>query len=488
MNRVVATPRKIYAVVAALGITTAILIAQPANAGVVAADVGGAGNPTAWADFDGDGLPDVALAAQAGVDRRHWPVALGVQYGSGVSETISSTKHSSDLLSSVVADFNGDGYDDLAAGLAVYRPDSGRPLVTWVWNGSANGLTFSTKILPGQYPNFAGLRMHDLSRELEAGDLDGDGDDELISYDDSAKTPQGCGATSLCWIDTGAIAVIPGNAHGLRPARARVTAGWVDGAGKTQVLCGWSCSLEIADVTGDGLADAILPGNVDLTLLPGSGRKKIGQLPGSQLDAYRVCTDLGGDPGTDGHFKGFGTAAVVQSSATGPAQIALLDPCFVDGQPASGTIAVATIQSAALSGIVPFVAFGAPIGQARVTDVDNDGAEDLAVRVGATVKLPDGSVEVVFGGPEGWPGSAIPGLRLQTVDAADAGVKSGWLIGVHENDGYGGLVALSEDLSLRFVPGSASGLDAQAGSTVSVSDFINPAYGDPVVREFISRH
>ncbi|MEU6914049.1 FG-GAP repeat domain-containing protein [Streptomyces olindensis] len=169
----------------ATALATGLLTALPAQAATAAP----AGGPTA--DFNGDGYGDVAFAAPyAKVDGQGMAGYVAVVYGgatgldpakrtvvsqntAGVPGAAEAEDTFGDALA--VADLNGDGYTDLAAGSSGedVGTDGDGGSVTVLW-GSASGLKNGTTI---KDPAVSG---HDnWGRLLTAGDFDGDGKADL---------------------------------------------------------------------------------------------------------------------------------------------------------------------------------------------------------------------------------------------------------------------------------------------------------------------
>lgn len=136
------------------------------------------------ADMNGDGLPDivanafgdgVAADAQAILSvwyqtpeyAQQWPKASGeIPPGAmpGLREKVIA--EDSGLISSAIADFNGDGRPDIAAVIAQGRQE----LILLVNNGDE---TFTRQVLDRHTPSWGG-------NSLNAADFDGDGDPDLV--------------------------------------------------------------------------------------------------------------------------------------------------------------------------------------------------------------------------------------------------------------------------------------------------------------------
>ncbi|MEU0214487.1 VCBS repeat-containing protein [Streptomyces sp. NPDC006265] len=171
---------------AAAALTGTLLSATAGTA--TAAD----GTHAARADFNGDGIGDVAFSASgAFVSGKKDAGQLVVLYGTktGVSSAKRSaisqnttgnpgTAEAGDVFGadSAYADFNGDGYDDLAVSSPMEDvgsdKDGGTVAVLW---GSAQGITGKGDSIADAAPT-----KHDRwGRNLAAGDFDGDGKADL---------------------------------------------------------------------------------------------------------------------------------------------------------------------------------------------------------------------------------------------------------------------------------------------------------------------
>ncbi|WP_448320824.1 VCBS repeat-containing protein [Streptomyces sp. CO7] len=148
----------------------------------------------ARADFDGDGVGDVVSSARATLNGHPKAGQVVVTYGvkgkgltadrrsviSQATPGVAGTPEEADWFGwrNAYADFDGDGYDDLAVG--AHREDVGdvqdAGSVTVLW-GSANGLTGQGSV---QIENPAGdFRSARWGDRLAAGDFDGDGRQDL---------------------------------------------------------------------------------------------------------------------------------------------------------------------------------------------------------------------------------------------------------------------------------------------------------------------
>jgi hypothetical protein len=206
------------------------------------------------ADFNGDGIGDVAFSASgAYVSGKKDAGQLVVLYGTktGVSSakrsTISQntagnpgTAEAGDVFGadSAYADFNGDGYDDLAVSSPLEDvgsdKDGGGVAVLW---GSAQGITGKGVSIADAAPT-----KHDRwGRNLAAGDFDGDGKADLAVGNTS----------NVVYVLKGGISASGTAVKGRYSVKAPVQASG-DGSGPLNLTAG--------DVNGDHRTDLVVDG------------------------------------------------------------------------------------------------------------------------------------------------------------------------------------------------------------------------------------
>lgn len=146
---------------------------------------------TEMADFNGDGYPDLAVAApSATVGGKLGAGYVAVMYGSGTgvnraskqvitqnSPGIPDSAESADTFGSAVAsaDLDGDGYTDLVVGAA--REDAGvgkLGTITVVW-GSAGGLSDGAVLAKGT------TGSGEIAGRIAVGDFDGNGGQDVVT-------------------------------------------------------------------------------------------------------------------------------------------------------------------------------------------------------------------------------------------------------------------------------------------------------------------
>lgn len=215
------------------------------------------GSALAVGDFDGDGFDDLAVSAP----RANWNDhdGEGCVYGfygspTGLIQTggtsfdlftqidlTGSTSEEDDFFGTALAvgDFNHDGYDDLAVGVPFENhgalSNSGMVRVIW---GSSTGLTATGTFFFNQ-AGFAGQTVEAEDRfgtALAAGDIDGDGYDDL-----AIGTPGEDGGIGVVAISRGGPGTSPG-----ATGKWQITP--ADGAGFGQALA-------IGNIDGDGFGD-----------------------------------------------------------------------------------------------------------------------------------------------------------------------------------------------------------------------------------------
>ncbi|MEU5269743.1 integrin alpha [Streptomyces hygroscopicus] len=255
------------------------------------------------ADFDGDGIGDVAFsAAGAYVNGKDTAGRLVVLYGTstGVSSAkrtvlsqnsagVPGTAEAQDAFGgeSAYGDFNSDGYDDIAVAAAGEDvggdTDGGTLAVLW---GSVSGITGTGVTIADPAPS-----SHDSwGKNLAAGDFDGDGKDDLAVGNTSSTVYVYKGGISTSGTAGGRYTIKPpiqsgGSARG----PLNLTAGDVNGDSRTDLVVdgfetrtdwGWNTNYyvpgtasglstssaqtlkpgvitAIGDVNGDGFGDIV---------------------------------------------------------------------------------------------------------------------------------------------------------------------------------------------------------------------------------------
>jgi hypothetical protein len=188
------------------------------------ANLGGQGGPAIVADFNGDGIPDVATLNYAS-ESFQFSVYILSGNGDGTFATSGVSLPCDPSGAFAVADFNGDGFQDIVASpcFSVYTTDSwGVDMLL----GNGNG-TFTSLSLPA-------LPIAPIEEPAQAatGDLNGDGIPDLVITNTSGAEigillGKGDGTFA-----TGPILQVPGGA--------------------------WAGEAAVADFNGDGLSDLLI--------------------------------------------------------------------------------------------------------------------------------------------------------------------------------------------------------------------------------------
>ncbi len=396
---------------------------------------------TADADFNGDGLADVAVSASgAYVNGKASAGAVTILYGDGKHATISQNTsgvpggaETNDYFGSDLAygDFDNDGYDDLAVGARGEDVGSdvngGTAVILW---GSSSGLKGGTTVAdprPTKHDGFGGV--------LEAADFNGDGEDDLA-----------LGTTSSATVDIyrGGFGRTTGTTGGSYTVSAAVQSG-----------DGWGIrNLHSGDANGDGTEDLIINGyEIDSEdgynanfWYPGSPEGI--ESPNYQKLPAGFITDVG-DTNSDGYDD------------------------IVFGLSWDDGIAGAQVGGAVLIG--QGTASGPADGDVRTIDQDTSGVPgtgEAGDSFGAELDLGDvngdGHLDLVVGSP----GENLTG-------GADTGAAT-VLYGAADGSGITGADAKFLDQNTPGVPNSNESND-NFGSDVHIDDLNGDGRGDVII-------
>ncbi|MFF4398182.1 FG-GAP and VCBS repeat-containing protein [Streptomyces sp. NPDC001480] len=237
-----------------LALATATAAALTGGLLTFAATTASAADSTAVAkaDFNGDGIGDVATSAATAYVSGHKDAGQVIAlYGSASGVTaakrttisqntagVPGTAEAGDKFGMALAyaDFNGDGYDDLAVGSPQEKvgTDTGGGALAILW-GSANGLTGKSVDVPDPATG-----SHDYwGKNLAAGDFDGDGKADLAVGNSSNTIYVYKGGFSNSGTPGGRTTVKPPIQNGTNDfpnGPLNLTAGDVNGDGRTDLI------------------------------------------------------------------------------------------------------------------------------------------------------------------------------------------------------------------------------------------------------------
>jgi hypothetical protein len=386
----------------------------------------GMGTALATGDFDGDGLDDLAIGIAHEDDRATDDGNVIVLYGARDARGTRTERlaqeagaaEAGDRFGAALAagDFDGDGVDDLAVGVAGEDDRAADDGNVVVFRGGPGGLLVATPERLRQQGAAAAEAGDRFGAALAAGDFNGDGVDDLAvgvpGEDDRAA-------------DDGNVIVLYGRASGLGAAASVRLEQQTTGAGATgEAGDGFGTTLAAGDFDGDGIRDLAV-----------------------------------GVPAEDARAVDDGLAIVFYGSAAGllPAR------CERLGQQTPGVGALGESGDG----------FAAVLAAA---DFDADGVDDLAVGIPGEDEraVDDGSVIVFSGSPLGLVPVAVQRLAPA---AAPAGARFGAALAAGDIDGDGrtdlavGLpgddAAAADEGTVVVFPGSGTGLVTSASFPLS---------------------
>ncbi|MBF8189155.1 VCBS repeat-containing protein [Nonomuraea sp. K274] len=255
-------------------------------------------------DFDGDGRPDLAVAAPYDDSRAG---SVTVLYGSGrqVKLTQDGAEPGDSFGSALaVGDFNGDRCADLAVGVSEEFagervPGGDGNGVVQIFDGSPDGL------VAGRELALAKPSSDRFGASLAAGDLDGDGRDELVV---GAPSHRSGGSLTVYWM------------KGREPVQITQKTPWVRQA--AQVTDQWGAALATGDFDGDGRDELVAGAPADSVRADGQGSVTV--IDVRERRARQLTQSSPGIHGAAEKWDGFGAAlATGDFNGDGKADLAI---------------------------------------------------------------------------------------------------------------------------------------------------------------------
>ncbi|WP_376696161.1 SUMF1/EgtB/PvdO family nonheme iron enzyme [Wenzhouxiangella sp. EGI_FJ10305] len=225
------------------------------------------GYALAVGDFNGDQYPDLAIGAPWDSRTTDFAGTVHVIYGGGGRLDVSTNEvwaldsPGIDLVpaqvdnfgsSLTVGDFDADGFDDLVVGLRGYQNNTGAALVL---HGTNEGLASARhRLLQPGVDGFAGSPLEGslFADSLTAGDINGDGADELMvgSRHRNVDLARNAGAVLIAYGEAGVGLVNQGSMLWDRSD--------LEVAGDLVSFDHFGSAVLLADFDGDGLDDAVI--------------------------------------------------------------------------------------------------------------------------------------------------------------------------------------------------------------------------------------
>ncbi|MFC8350174.1 FG-GAP-like repeat-containing protein [Streptomyces sp. NPDC057280] len=447
-------------------IRTATTIAALLTAGLSLSSPASAASAKYGDDFNGDGYRDYAASAGGNTKGGGVLITFGTATGPGTktqfvsqsSAGVPGSDETDDMFGAfrAAADFNADGYGDLAVGAPGEnvdgRADQGAVTILW---GSANGLSGGTAIPAKAKESYAYT-----GRDLAVGDFNGDGRKDLAVVA-GGKAYVYRGAINRTGVH-GTVSTL--DKSGSAFSATAVIAGKVNGDAKTDLV-----------VIGDG----VNPEEIwsEAWFVKGGSTLSSGK-------TLRLESQSGGggsaDRGGDGviadfDHDGYGDIAIGTSLYGGyKGRVSV----WYGSSSGPGTSARITQNTSGVAGTAEaYDHFGDSVSAG---DVNGDGYQDLAV--GAPGEKIDGkeyagTVHVLYGRASGLTGTGsqafarnsagIPGA-LESDDFFGATVR----LRDTDRDGHADLFVTGQVGSLRL-PGTASGVTTAGVTAVSADGVIN---------------
>jgi len=322
-------------------------------------------------DINGDGYTDVIIGANGYTNGQTQEGAFYIYHGSnsGLSSSpttfIESNMSNSIFGSSVfgAGDINGDGYDDIVVGAALYDNGQNDEGAFFVYHGSASGLNTTAAIMIES--NIVGAYLGNSG--ASAGDLNGDGYSDIIVGASNYSNGQN---------NEGAFFVYHGGSGGIS-----INANVMVESNQTNGFLGRSVSCA-GDVNGDGYSDIIVgyPYYTNGQTDEGAALIYHGSSSGISSNVTRVIegnqslTGVGWSVSCAGDVNGDGYSDVIIGARAYDNDIIEEGACFIYHGSSSG---IGTNAAVMLDGNQGNSLFGDKVS--GVGDINGDGYSDIIV-------------------------------------------------------------------------------------------------------------
>jgi len=410
------------------------------------------------ADFNGDGFGDIAVGSPQASSAGRVHIYYGSSTGPATSPDRSLTSPGGNggqfgVFVGSMGDVNGDGYPDLAVSANAAAGGAGR---AYLYYGSASGISATASHT--LYPPTSGSKYFSIG--ISGGDIDGDGYADIV-----------VGGTPTASSNGGWLHVFYGSEDG-PPEQPSLTV-----SGPLNVY--FAYFVDVGDFEGDGFADVLV------SAWPSNGTGQAFVYRGSSAGLIATASPALNSPST-GMFGQGGLAAVGDLNGDGRGDAAIGDY----NSTATGQMFVYYGGGAGLPA-APSVTIGTPGGccmgsslraGARNADVNGDGYMDLVMGnelYPASGADRQGRAYVFLGGPAGI--SAAPETNIPNPDGTDANFGVNVVAGDIDGDGFSDLIVGSylanRSGRVHIFRGSGTGVLTAGGWSVNGPDGASSTFG-----------